>query len=39
MRQLENMVELEDVTTSNIKTIRMTLVEEETSKPQQGEIG
>jgi hypothetical protein len=39
MPQPENVVELEDVTTSDTKSISPTWVEEETSTTQQGEIG
>jgi hypothetical protein len=38
MRQPKNMLEMEDVTTSDRKLIIPTLVEEETLTTQQGEI-
>jgi hypothetical protein len=39
MRQPENVVELEDVTTSDTESINLTWVEEETSTMPQGEVG
>jgi hypothetical protein len=39
MPQPKNVVELEDVTTSDTQSISLTWVEEETSTTQQGEIG
>jgi hypothetical protein len=39
MREPENVVELEDVTTSETESINLTWVEEETSTMTQGEVG
>jgi predicted HTH transcriptional regulator len=39
MREPENIVELEDVTTSETESIILTWVEEETSTTTQGEVG
>jgi hypothetical protein len=39
MREPENVIDLEDVTTSKTNSIRLTQVEEETLTTTQGEVG